>query len=186
MNDFGIEKECPVCHKRFLVCCEPAAYGWQHRGELFCSYTCMRRVEVIAAERESKGTALRKIPPELYSTWRDMVTLQAYSKKYNVLRRKKYSDAISEEVKQKLPALIAECNKRVERLKSKYGYGIGKLGKSDFELIYRFAICGWGRERLIKETGYTYDELCDRFENILRSLQRYLTVGIYKRRWICG
>ena len=185
MIDFWEERECPVCHKKFLLCCAPNEYGWSLSGTLYCSYGCMRKVEKRVVEKNT-APALRKISPELASIWQDMLMLRAYSKQYDRLRRQKYSEKLSPAAKEKLPALIAECSKRVERLKCKYAYGIGKLGKLNYTLIYRFAICGWDRTRLLKETDLTYGELCDRFEEICRSLKRFQNVGVYTRRWICG
>lgn len=182
--NFYEEIECPVCHKKFYLRCLSTSYGWRLGEDLYCSYTCMRKVEKLLYPEEK--SSLRKIPEDLSVIWEDMVQLRSFSKKYDKLRRMKYSERLSELAKVKLIDVIADCNKRMERIKIKYSYGIGKLSKEDYSLIYGFAICGWDKERLIKESGLSYDELCDRFEVILRSLKRFVNTGIYRRRWICG
>ena len=182
--NFLEEIECPVCHKKFYLRCAPESYGWRLDQDLYCSYTCMRKIEKLLYPTEKSN--LRRIPKDLDIVWQDMVELRSYSKKYDKLRRMKYSDKISQDGKEDLVKIIAECNKRMERLKIKYSYGIGKLTKENYQLIYGFAICGWNKDRLIKESGLSYDELCDKFETILRSLKRFVNTGVYRRRWICG
>ena len=185
MIDIVEEKVCPVCHKKFYIRCECEEYGWRIGEALYCSYTCMRKIEKMmfppVVERK-----LRKMPEDLLNIWNDMVELRGYSRKYDRLRRMKYSERLDDAAKSRLPDLIAECNRRIERLKIKYAYGISKLSKENYFLIYGFAICGWDSERLQKESGLSYDEVCDKFEEILRSLKRFVSVEIYRRRWICG
>ncbi|MBQ7653381.1 MAG: hypothetical protein IJS93_03320 [Clostridia bacterium] len=184
MSDIVEERVCPVCRKKFYLRCDPPVYGWRINDELYCGYTCMRKVEKLLNVPEDNG--LRVISADVSAIWKDMRTLRSYSRKYDHLRRMKYSDRLTENAKQDLVILIADCAKRIERIKIKYAYGIGKLSKENYQLIYGFAICGWDKDRLVVESGLSYETLCDRFEEIFRSLKRYENSGIYRRRWICG
>lgn len=59
-NGYAFAKDyiCPACKKRFVMRCEKQLYGWQiqyrNRQLYFCSYSCMRKIEVPRMKRDKK------------------------------------------------------------------------------------------------------------------------------------
>lgn len=60
------ERECPVCHKPFLM--YSPDWGWKHGQKIVCSYRCMR---VLEREQEAID-AKRGSPPAFSSPDRGM------------------------------------------------------------------------------------------------------------------
>ena len=55
-------KRCARCGKTFYIRCETADYGWQisqEKGDhrLYCSYSCMREVEIPRVKRNKAKIA---------------------------------------------------------------------------------------------------------------------------------
>lgn len=179
---------CPICGKYFAVV-NRSNYGWRFRDDLFCSYTCMRKVEtkyLAFVNKTEDKKEKRVLPEEFNEVYRDLMQLRQYSRQCDRLRRCKYDSKIDNEAKITINAAIEDCCKKINLIKGRYAEGVLKLDKSKYELLVQYILDYQDTATLIEDFKTDYDEICNRFISILGVLKANKVANGLRRRWICG
>lgn len=186
MNETFETIKCPVCGKYFAVL-DRNYYGWKFREDLFCSYTCMRKVETkyLAFVNKAEEKKEKRVLPEEYNeVYRDLMLLRQYSKQCDRLRRSKYDPKRDKKDKQIINAAIEDCCNKINVIKGRYAEGVLKLDRSKYELLVQYVLDYQDTEKLVEDFKTDYDDICDRFISILGVLKDNIVVNGLRRRWI--
>lgn len=178
---------CPVCGKEFVMQ-DRDIYGWKFNKDCFCSYTCMRKVEIKYIEyrnkqfRDSMISTKRALPNDLANVYDDLMRIKYINKQLmrikRLLARKKYID-----YKDKLNKKKIEYRKALMVVKGRYARAVSKLTRNEYDLLRDYLDTNQTVGGFVKKYKMNYDELCDLMIRIFRFLDENKDRSALRSRW---
>ncbi len=178
---------CPVCGKEFVMQ-DRDIYGWKFNKDCFCSYTCMRKVEIKYIEyrnkqfRDSMISTKRALPNDLANVYDDLMRIKYINKQLmrikRLLARKKYI-----EYKDKLNKKKIEYRKALMVVKGRYARAVSKLNRNEYDLLRDYLDTNQTVGGFVKKYKMNYDEICDLMIRIFRFLDENKDRSALRSRW---
>lgn len=178
---------CPVCGKEFVMQ-DRDIYGWKFNKDCFCSYTCMRKVEIKYIEyrnkqfRDSMISTKRALPNDLANVYDDLMRIKYINKQLmrikRLLARKKYID-----YKDKLNKKKIEYRKALMVVKGRYARAVSKLTRNEYDLLRDYLDTNQTVGGFVKKYKMNYDEICDLMIRIFRFLDENKDRSALRSRW---